>query len=336
MKDYWQQLGRTEQFQVALAIARRRGPEWVRHFGNVISVGAGFRLKGEEETIQNQEICICFVVRKKWRDRRRRTQTIPDAVTAYAYVAGKRVRVLVPTDVVETKPGAPHATLDLTDGIWSHFNGKQHFAGSACCLVRNSASAVERYLLTCYHVFSGNLQLPVQDGWECSTDQRNFIGPLTSVATRRGALEIDATLVRINDDDVTDIRAWNTLIDRTATISDLSRLVELNEMYVVARRVAPDTKQSAAVVRSNVLQASFTRLDPGSQFDYSEHGGGLRTFRDTVVYKSAVRPGDSGAALVGSDGTLYGMHFYGSGPYGYALSAPSLFKPGIFALDIEL
>jgi hypothetical protein len=30
------------------------------------------------------------------------------------------------------------------------------------------------------------------------------------------------------------------------------------------------------------------------------------------------------------------MHFYGRGPFGFALSAPRLFDPGVFSVDISL
>ena len=71
MKDAWENLDRRDRFQIAMAVARRRGAGWVRAFDNVVSIGAGFRLAGEGEE-RVDEICLCFLVRRKWSTRRER------------------------------------------------------------------------------------------------------------------------------------------------------------------------------------------------------------------------------------------------------------------------
>ena len=85
------------------------------------------------------------------------------------------------------------------------------------------------------------------------------------------------------------------------------------------------------------MNAEFIGIIPNAiPFNYQSTAGRVYYFSDTIQYKADVRPGDSGSALVDSVGMLYGMHFYGQGNVGYAMSAPRLFDQNMFSLDITL
>lgn len=60
-------------------------------------------------------------------------------------------------------------------------------------------------------------------------------------------------------------------------------------------------------------------------------------FEAVLRYRTATVEGDSGSAVVGPDGTLFGMHFY-EFDNGIACAIPAyiLFRPGLFTINIKL
>lgn len=336
MNDFWNALGQAERFKIALAVARRRGREWVRLYDNVISVGAGMRVAGKGRDLQD-EVCLRFLVSKKWRDARIRNQSIPPTFAAYVLIHGKRVRVNVPTDVAEFKGGKPHGLLNLTGGLSTQVNGTI-LLGSACCLVRNVDLKNERYLLSCYHVFSQKLATPPLQGTVCHGSEVAFTGSVTDAAQPSGEKAVDAALVRVTESTTSSVAVWGITPRDRATDSDLDQLPERGQLQVLGRRVAPAADGLLPLQRTGPIPAVFSQVIPGpTPFDYRSSAGRIFEFCDVIEYKAAVRPGDSGSALVGvQDGMLYGMHFYGQDDFGYALSAPRLFAPDLFGVNIEL
>jgi hypothetical protein len=334
VKDDWQDLGRGDRFQIALAVARRRGAAWVRAYDNVVSTGAGFRLSGDREE-RVDEICLCFLVRRKWSTLRERPQKIPSFIVARPVLRGRRLFVRIPTDVSKFKGGAPQAIQDMTRGVTSRLNGNRLDFGSTCCQVRNARIAEERYLLTCFHAFSSSLRRPPQDGLDCEADDGTFLGPLDDTADPTGSSAVDAALVRLTNAAIDDISLWGFAPSTRATDFDLENLALRGDLFVLARQVAPAAGGLPALVRSGPLAATFTKVITSSTA-YAYGPGRSFSFADTIEYKAAVRPGDSGSALVDTAGMLYGMHFYGRGEFGYALSAPRLFDPEVFSLDIVI
>lgn len=336
MNDFWNVLAPGGRFKIALSVARRRGREWVRQFDNVISVGAGMRLKGEGRDLQD-EVCLRFLVSKKWRDTRNRTQSIPSTVIAYVHVRDKRIRVRIPTDVAEFKGGKPHGILNLTGGLTADVNGITSL-GSACCLVRNVNLINERYLLSCNHVVSRTLQTPPLQGCTCRASETTFIGPVTDAAQATGRKAVDAALIRLSNTGTGKVAMWGISPRQRATDFDLDELPGRGGLQVLGRRVAPAADGLPELQRTGPLEALFSQVIPGpTPFDYRSSAGQVFEFSDVIEYKAAVRPGDSGSAVVGvGDGMLYGMHFYGQDEFGYALSAPRLFAPDVFGMDIEL
>lgn len=333
--DYWSTLNAAQRFQVALAVARRRGRAFRKAIDNVVSVGAGFRLRGPENALV-EEVCLCFMVRHKWADRRTRVQKIPGYVTAYALVQGRRVRVRIPTDVSEFKGGDPHAVLNLTDGILSRVHGDVKEFGAGCCLVRNAAIPNERYLLSCYHVFSKTLARPPETGIDCIANDV-VIGPISAAARADGPAALDAALILVDDETIQDVSVWGQMPRSRATDFDIESLPMRGQLFILGRRVAPAVGNISEEIRGRPIPAAFRAVLPNStDYDYRATAGRFFTFADTIEYVANVRPGDSGAALVDSAGMLYGMHFFGRGQFGYALAAPRLFDPEIFPFDIIL
>lgn len=336
MSDHWLTLDVGERFKIALAVARRRGRSFVESHHNVVSVGAGFRLRGGENQIV-EDVCLCFFVSRKWSDRRTRPQKIPETVAAYVIVRGRRIRVRIPTDVSELKGGRPHATLNLTEGITSRINASPMDFASACCLVRNAALPNERYLMSCYHAFSATLDRPPQNGIDCVSSSGTLVGTDVEAADPNGSSALDAALVRVGDSSIQDMSVWGATPVAHATDFDIDSLPLRGPLFILGRRVAPAVDGLPQAVRMEPIPASFRSLITSpTSYDYGSTAGRSFVFADTIEYKAAVRPGDSGSALVDTGGILYGMHFFGRGEFGYSLAAPRLFEPGIFSLDIVI
>lgn len=335
MRPQWSQLGTVERFRIALSLARRRGRALTKAIDNVVSVGAGFRLRGSGNDLVD-EVCLCFLVRRKWADGRNRAQKIPEFFITYAKVDGKRIRVHVPTDVSEFKGGAAQSLLNLTSGVMSRAAGNPMDLGSACCLVRNAALANERFLLSCYHVFARTLERPPQAGIDCVSGA-TVIGSAIDAASPIGSLALDAALVRVDDPAITMLSVWGLAPSRRATDFDIEQIADRGQLFVLGRQVAPAVAGLPEEMRTDPVPAFFRAIFPQpTEYDYRATAGRSFAFSGTLEYKAAVRPGDSGAALVDTHGMVYGMHFFGRDDFGYALSAPRIFDPGVFSIDIAL
>lgn len=335
----WAAMDLGSQFRAALAVARRRGPGWVRRIDNVVSVGAGFRLRGAQDELV-REVCLCFGVRRKWVDTRDRAQKIPAHVAAMVAMAaqgGRRVRVLIPTDVAEFKQGAPQAALNLTEGLNTRRHGQPQDLAAACCLVEDAGLPGQRFLLTCYHAFVPDLQRPIPAGMDATDAAGAVIGLLAQAASAAGPRAVDAALVSVDVDGVDAVSVWGLRITRRANAFDIEDLPNRGALWVLGRRVAPASDAGPAETRSEPVRAQFRQvIVVRTAFDYASTAGRSFVFGEVIEYQAATRPGDSGAALVDSTGLLYGMHFYGFGGNGYAFTAPRLFDDGVFLGDLQL
>jgi hypothetical protein len=332
----WAGLDLGTQFRTALAVARRRGPGWVRQFDNVVSVGAGFRLRGAQDELV-REVCLCFSVSRKWADTRRRPQKIPAHVAAMAVQGGRRVRVLIPTDVAEFKRGAPQAARSLTEGITTRSHGQPHDLAAACCLVEDAGLPGQRYLLTCYHAFVPDLQRPIPAGMDAADDAGGAIGLLAEAASASGPRAVDAALVSVDAAGLDAVSCWGLAITQRAGALDIEDLPNRGPLWVLGRRIAPASGAGPAETRIEPVRAQFRQyIVVRTEFDYAGTAGRVFVFDEVIEYQAATRPGDSGAALVDSQGLLYGMHFYGFGGNGYAFTAPRLFDDGVFLAELQL
>lgn len=316
------------QFRIATEVARRRGPALARAFPNVVAVGAGFRALSTTE-LPVDEVCLRFLVSRKWKRGHGRGSAIPRRIRASVTLRGRKLVLDIPTDVSEFRAGRPHATLDVTRGITTYAAHGPRDVGAACCLVRNAEQPGERYVLSCYHVFSPSLtELP--GAIRCRVSPGGpAIGPLLEIADPDGPdVALDAALALVEDSAVTALSCHARRLTSRATDYDLSVLVDQTQLYVYARGGAG---------RRGPLDAFFQSLFPNPvAFDYRATAGRVLYFSDTLQYVAPVQPGDSGAAVADATGKLYGMHFYGEGNVGFALSAPRLFDYGVFPFDIEL
>jgi hypothetical protein len=335
--DIWSKLERTKQFQIALGLARRKGASLKAESPNVISVGAGFRSR-TGAALPTDEVCLRILVRRKWKSARAGRGSIPRYVRTRVRIGRKTVAVSIPTDVSEFRGGAPHVGINLTAGITSRRSGKPLDYGSACCMVRNATSQGERYLLTCYHVFSPSLR-DTPGGLDCvSSSGGRLIGPMLEIADPESTgTALDAALALVEDSALDSASTWGRVPVSRATDNDISLLPQEPDLFVYGRRVAPAVGNLPEVTRPGPLPAAFQSLFSDSiPFDYQQTAGRTLYFADTIEYVADVRPGDSGAAVMNSAGKLFGMHFYGQGNTGYAFSAPRLFDPDVFPFDIVL
>lgn len=327
--DQWERLSERTQFRLIRAVAQRRGPAFKKMFPNVVGIGTGYRTVGEASSIR-KEFCLRFLVKRKWEDRRNRQGKIPSLIQAYWNSKGRLHRVLIPTDV-SLLYGRPHQSLDLTDGIVS-FDGAQPIEyGSASCLVHRQGMPNERYLLSCYHIFVPSMTYPRPDDPFTATDGAgSSLGSLSFAADP--SRTVDAALLQIVNQAAGEISLWGCDITRVASSSDFQYLPYKGPFTLYARRATPPTVAGAN--RTAPLPVSLVGYhDIGTTFPYGDRSF---DFGGTIQYQAPVRPGDSGCPLLDSDGTLFGMHFFGNSTEGYALAAPSLFADGVFEVDIEM
>lgn len=328
----WSRLEPGTQFRIALEVARKRGIALSGRYANVISVGAGFRSRREHDR-PVAEVCLRFLVSRKWKRNRAGRNPIPPHIRARLRIRGKVRSVLIPTDVSEFH-GAPQKSLDLTGGITSRLRAAKLDHGTACCLVRNAQSPGERYVLTCYHVLSPSMSESPGETDCISSADGGIIGPMLEIADPDGpSIALDAALVLVEDQTVDQTRIWSRMPMSRATDFDISALGTQSILYVHARRSTPGQPGGT---RTSPLAAYFQSVFPTFPFDYRSTAGRYFSFPYTLQYVSNTRPGDSGAAVMDARNKLYGMHFYGEGNVGFALSAPQLFKFGVFPFDIEL
>lgn len=335
--DRWAQLDEDERFRIALDVARRRGRDLSRLSANIIGVGAGYRLRGAEPE-RVSEVCIRFLVRQKWQDRRARASRIPDHIVAYPLIGDRRVRVRIPTDVSDLSAGSPHAALDLTGGLVSRHKGTPQSYGSACCAVSSASNPAHKYLLSCHHVFSPTMSATLPRQVDCIvSDSGQRIGPLVVAASTLGPLAMDAALVRIEDEDIDTLSMWGRWPVSRATDFDLSVLHQRGPLFVLCRQQVPAVDGQPPELRTQALEVRFVGVTfHPIVFDYRSIAGKRFSFGYTIQYVGALRPGDSGAALIDSGGMLYGMHFFGQGSLGFAVAAPRLFESAAFGFDIVL
>lgn len=263
---------------------------------------------------------------------------VPSHIGSVARVGRHRLRVDIPTDVSEFSGGSPHAFVDLTGGIVSRNAGQPVDCGASCCMVHNAAMPGERYLLTCYHVFSPSLSDAPGSALECVGPLGSPLGQVLEVASPDApSAGLDAALVLLDDPALDSLPTWGQGVLRRATDVDIGWLTEAGPLAICARRVAPAIDGRRAVTRTGPLPAEFHSYFPHPlPFDYRATAGRVLSIAGTLQYVSPVLPGDSGSAVLDGDGVLVGMHFFGMGNTGFAMSAPRLFDPGVFSIELEL
>lgn len=323
----WNELGEEQKYTLARSVARRRVREWKRTLDGVVSVGSGFRTTGGTNEPTN-EICLRFaVLRKKKRVGEGR---VPERVVAYIDNENGRCRCAIPTDVDVIAPGEENSNTGLRRGIVVRKDGMlRGDIGAVCAVVEDVNSPRAWYLLSCNHV----LALP---GSGCDPTLATDI--------------FRANRSRLAAQKIADMLFHKPLNPRAGYGMDAA-------LAVVSRKdlISPTVqgKRPTQVAGHGAVPHDYkiyTPRDPlpaefvGEQFDVTvpfRCGAEVR-LKHVIMSKADTVNGDSGSPLIGSDGTLYGMHFYltaacSSKPsYALALPAHDLFRDGTWPIKIKL
>ncbi|MCX2865248.1 hypothetical protein OOZ63_25810 [Paucibacter sp. PLA-PC-4] len=145
------------QIRLAREIVETRSAELTRAYSNVISVTVGFKSRqtGQGQAALHDEVCIVFVVKRKWSaGQSDAAQSLPRHLLAYGDVDGRRELLAVPTDVQPAKwfLGGVARGRTAVDVLNPHSSG----VGTVTCGVTlvGAPGASSRLLLSALHVLS--------------------------------------------------------------------------------------------------------------------------------------------------------------------------------------
>jgi len=324
----WNELSEEQKYVLARSVAQRRVREWKRKFDGVVSVGAGFRTTAGKNK-PTDEVCLRFAVARK--KKHVGEGRVPELVVAYVDKEDGRRRCAIPTDVDVLAPGDENANSGLRRGVVVRKDGtRRGDIGAVCAVVEDVDSPEAWYLLSCNHV----LALP---GHGCdptlATDVFRASGP-----ARRAAQKIADLLFhkQLNPGSGYGMDAALAVVSRKNLIS---RMVQGKRPTQVSRPGAVPHDYKIYTPRGPI-QAEFV----GEQFKHSvpfRCGASVR-HEHVIVSRANTVGGDSGSPLIGSDGTLYGMHFYLTATrsrkpsYALAIPAHALFQDGTWPIKIKL
>ena len=362
----WNGLPLARRFTIAQRVVRLRFSQWLETYSGMVSAGVGHKLtrtpaqkrasrrlaaqitrpKAPKRsrgpipwtlgTVKRDQICIRFVMEHKWTgtdaaNNAEVPERIPSLIHTTTVIQGRRVRVSIPTDVDQHATGAVQAALDATDGIRviSSVNANNRCLGSFCCVVRNRQKPSERYLLSCHHVLTLSANSPTFSPVGRSNVRTRIpdvsSGELFDFATLGDGTDFgcDAALAELTVPD--DPEIWG--VAPTGIAAAFDRPTSLS---VMVPRQNPTSSRRIAPIPAAFIDVQFGQLIPFN------NNVAVR-FEAVVRYRAETVEGDSGSAVIGSDGTLYGMHFY-EFHNGIACAIPAyiLFRPGLFSINIKL
>lgn len=102
----WERLRKDVQFGIACKVAQRRAKSLRKRFPNVVGVGAGLR-STRGKLRKTAPICLLFTVapgqKEGWREGKDRS--IPARIAATVKLRGRKVKVSIPTDVLDLAVG---------------------------------------------------------------------------------------------------------------------------------------------------------------------------------------------------------------------------------------
>jgi len=171
----WKSLERSRSTQVRIAreLVETRSHELRRAHPGILSIGYGHRVEGKDrnQATKKREVCVTFLVKKKWDtpSATRARDAIPRHLYTYVEMSGARVLCAIPTDV----QGLQHTGKIVQQGnrmVTAFANGLESISGMPCCVVRYPGGS--RYLLGCHHVFAySDVTTPVPDAvYICTED----------------------------------------------------------------------------------------------------------------------------------------------------------------------
>jgi hypothetical protein len=317
-KDAWPLLGEARQLALVQHLAKTQSKVYRNRYPDVLALGAGHRTRAGK--VHHGEICLGFLVEAK--TPAGAAGAIPRFIKAYATLKGKRRLCLVPTDVEALPKGSPHYTEDLSGGVAVQEVNAQgpRLTGAACCLVQE-AGGPRRFLLGCHHV----LALSAVNGPNATTQvdvklvsNNAYIGGLYSFMPLMadGTPCLDAALASVEDP------SWLGPDFGQFKVAEVSNGADLPKTgQILTPRLA--------------VPALFVKAWNSHPLDYPF---GPVVIEMVYQFEAKTYPGDSGAPVIGEDGTLYGMHFWGTDEPGTSMAIPAflLFQSGQFQVDIQL
>ncbi len=326
-------LSEKEQREILARVARSLSRRLRERLPNVVSVGAGYRVR---EGTRTQEPVLQVLVAKKWKAKGRKGE-VPRVVTAYLRRGRARVRVRVPTDVDPVGEGGPQAAVTLSGGIWARcdpvglITADKYLSGAVAAVVTRDPPDGRQFLLSCHHVLTCSmLRNAFYGGWDALEGARAevpsaaVVGPtvrwttLSPGGTRYG---MDAALAQV----------W-------ASGGVSSSVQGVRPLAVATEDAALDTARLFTPRGSIPCDFASVQADLSLPYDAQTR---IR-FRQLIRYfpTNATANGDSGSPLVDSKRTLLGMHVWGGEiadketgtprAVGYAVPAWALFSSGLF------
>jgi hypothetical protein len=321
-----------DRWRVARRVAVRWRPRLLQ-YRNVIAVGVGLEhtglrtetggsgsfqrieIAGGKTKEENLVPCIHVVVRRKWKDKRRRKDSLPDSISTYMVVKGKRKRVNVPVDIIAR----------IKSGL--HLAYPRQYVASEIQLgsIRGTATAFVRFrkqqrqfLLSCHHVLGLT---------ELAALPPNGLLPHITVDYTAMATGLLGWLP-LNPD------ACDAALASCSPVQpQLSFLRNGNTIRLqgVLDRNDPVPSDVLILTSSGIRPAQTVAVGPHSELYYGKTRELVfeNVLHSTVTTGSGCFPGDSGAAVVTEEGRLVAMHYAGAlngGIDSYAIMAYDIFE----------
>lgn len=341
LPELWSSLDDAERFTLLLNLVAKRRRSLVG-FDNVISVGLGYRTRGEsakarsrQSTLQrgqtnrqvSDEVCLRFIVSRKTA---RPKKPVPKPYRTFVTWKGKRRRCIIPTDVDILGKGGIGAGDDwspdgvvakVVPGLDASFV-PEPTPGALCCRVVDKDNPEHDFLLGCHHVFTMSANTPGCTPLLGAAVYRghtgDFLGPTvrwTTLMPAGNQAGIDAALAKSVFDEK--LPPW--------VLDEAPRSL--------GKRILPPRQVRIRTPRG-MLAGEFLGLHPQLPLTYP---CGVIAIGPVYEFMAATAPGDSGSPVLDGD-TLWGMHFYGT-DFGTALAFPVflLFGPKCFkGMTIDL
>lgn len=308
--DLWEQLPSEKQLQVLAWLCRSRSKLLKREFPEALSVGVGHKTTAGKRL---PTLCLAFLVLRKAEAGKQLPQTIRTTIK----IDGRRRQVHVPTDVEELADSGPHLATNTAAGILvvSASQPAIRGTGAVCCLVRAKGQP-DLFALSCHHVLTlspkvGQCRI-VMDALVADRQGVPFGQLFEAVPmTPHQPSQIDVAIARVEAGSM--VQWVHSGMQPKSTDMGLSKPQNCT-IYAPGR----------------LVDAVYVKTWPEVRLPYP--GCGDVQIVCAYQFQAATKPGDSGSPVIGGDGTLYGMHFWGSPSNNFAMAIPAgyLFGQGVF------
>jgi len=276
----------------------------------VLSVGVGHKTEAGEYL---HTLCLGFLVMRK----SEAGKQLPRYIKTVIEFDGRRRQVHVPTDVEELADSGPHLGTNTAAGILSVSASQPAVrgTGAVCCLVR-AGGQPDLFALSCHHVLTLS---PKVGGCRIVMD--------TLVADRQGVpFGQFFEAVPMAPNQPSQIDAAIARIDSGSTVQWIHSGMQPRNVDMGLSK----PQDCMIYAPGRLVDAIYIKTWPEVQLPYP--GCGNVQIVCAYQFRANTHPGDSGSPVIGGNGTLYGMHFWGSPSSNLALAIPAgyLFGPGVF------